>query len=70
MWLSGQPLGMAVVPDPQARAPLPTTKRRGTGLGIPFAYKIIHAHDGELNYDNAPGGGTRVRIRLPGGESA
>ena len=62
--------GMAVVPDPQASAPLPTTKRRGTGLGIPFAYKVIHAHDGELNYDSAPGGGTRVRVRLPGGEHA
>jgi signal transduction histidine kinase len=62
--------GMAVVPDPQASTPLPTTKRRGTGLGIPFAYKVIHAHDGELLYDSAPGGGTRVRVRLPGGDQA
>lgn len=57
--------GMAIFPDPDAAAPLPTTKRRGTGLGIPFAYKVIHAHDGTLNYSKAPGGGTRVEVRLP-----
>lgn len=57
--------GMPIVPDPQANAPLPTTKRRGTGLGIPFAYKVIGAHEGTLDYTTAPGGGTRVRIRLP-----
>lgn len=57
--------GMAVAPDPEARAPLPTTKRRGTGLGIPFAYKVIHGHGGSLDYSAAPDGGTRVCCRLP-----
>ena len=56
--------GMAVVPDPRSSAPLPTTKRRGTGLGIPFAYKVIQAHGGTLEYQPAPGGGTRVRVSL------
>ena len=57
--------GMAVRPDPHASAPLPTTKRRGTGLGIPFAYKVIHAHGGTLDYAPALGGGTCVTIHLP-----
>lgn len=62
--------GMAVMPDPQSNAPLPTTKRRGTGLGIPFAYKVIHAHGGRLEYAGAAGGGTRVRVRLPASASS
>ncbi|WP_348765179.1 ATP-binding protein [uncultured Salinisphaera sp.] len=57
--------GMALVPDLRSSAPLPTTKRRGTGLGIPFAYKVIQAHGGMLEYLSAPGGGTRVRVNLP-----
>lgn len=65
-----QGAGMSVVPDPQASAPLPTTKRRGTGLGIPFAYKVVHAHGGELIYASASGGGTRVRVRLKRSEDA
>jgi len=57
--------GMAHVPDPQASSPVPTTKRRGTGLGIPFAYKIIQAHDGALDYLVGHIGGTCTRVRLP-----
>ncbi|MES1947330.1 periplasmic sensor signal transduction histidine kinase, partial [Salinisphaera sp. C84B14] len=57
--------GMALVPDPRSSAPLPTTKRRGSGLGIPFAYKVLQAHGGMLEYLSAPGGGTRVRVNLP-----
>ncbi len=57
--------GMQVVPDPRDLSPGPTTKRTGTGLGIPFAYKICQAHGGTLAFETAPGGGTRVRISLP-----
>lgn len=57
--------GMRVEPDPRAEGPLPSTKKRGTGLGIPFAYKVIHAHGGQLQFDHAPGGGTLVRLQLP-----
>ncbi|GAB3676916.1 sensor histidine kinase [Salinisphaera aquimarina] len=60
--------GMAQLPDPQTSTPVPTTKRRGTGLGIPFAYKVIHAHDGQLDYSAGDGGGTRTRVRLPQSE--
>lgn len=57
--------GMSHVPDPQTRMPVPTTKRRGTGLGIPFAYKIIQAHDGVLAYAAGNPRGTRTRVSLP-----
>ena len=61
--------GMAVLPDPHSSAPLRTTKRRGTGLGIPFAYKIIHAHGGTLDYQPDEAGGTCVRIHLPASDT-
>ncbi|MES1925987.1 HAMP domain-containing sensor histidine kinase [Salinisphaera sp. T31B1] len=57
--------GMATTVDLHAEAPMASTKRRGTGLGIPFAFKIIKAHDGELAFESMSEGGTRVRVRLP-----
>ena len=52
-------------PQPTNLSPGPSTKRFGTGLGIPFAFKVIHAHDGSLDFKPAPKGGTRVRVALP-----
>lgn len=57
--------GMRHPPRPNGLRPGPTTKRSGTGLGIPFAAKVCEAHGGSLEFDTAPGGGTRVRITLP-----
>lgn len=57
--------GMRIEPDPDARGPLPTTKKRGTGLGIPFAYKVVQAHGGQLRFEDRDGGGTRVTMILP-----
>jgi signal transduction histidine kinase len=57
--------GMPMNVDPKGLSPVPTTKRFGTGLGIPFAFKICRAHDGKLSYEQSPGGGTRVRFCLP-----
>lgn len=57
--------GLPFAPEPDGLKPGPTTKRLGTGLGIPFAFKVIEAHDGQLIFDPRPGGGTRVRLRLP-----
>ncbi len=42
-----------------------TTKRGGTGLGLPTAHRIIRAHDGQITVDTAPGKGTRFVIELP-----
>ncbi len=37
----------------------------GTGLGLAISREIIRAHGGTIHAEHAPGGGTRVVIRLP-----
>jgi two-component system sensor histidine kinase HydH len=39
-----------------------TTKSKGTGLGLPTAYKIVKEHGGELTVQSEQGRGTRVMI--------
>ncbi len=41
-----------------------TTKSKGTGLGLPTAYKIIREHGGEISLKSNPGEGTTVTIFL------
>jgi len=57
--------GMPFKPIPTDLSPGPSTKRFGTGLGIPFAFKIVMAHGGRLLFGTAPPGGTRVSLILP-----
>jgi PAS domain S-box-containing protein len=45
--------------------PFFTTKRRGTGLGLPTAKRFIEAHDGRISVDCPPAGGTTVTVQLP-----
>jgi two-component system, LuxR family, sensor kinase FixL len=45
--------------------PFLTTKREGTGLGLPVAQQIVASHGGELNYHSTPGRGTTFSVRLP-----
>ena len=45
--------------------PFFTTKRRGTGLGLPTARRMVEAHNGEIVIDCPPAGGTTVVVRLP-----
>jgi two-component system sensor histidine kinase KdpD len=40
--------------------------RGGTGLGLAISQAIVQAHGGTIRIDGVPGGGTAVRIRLPG----
>lgn len=42
-----------------------TTKRGGTGLGLPIAKNIIEGLGGTITVSSAPGYGTDVRIELP-----
>lgn len=45
--------------------PFFTTKRRGTGLGLPTAKRFIEAHDGRITVECPPSGGTTVTVQLP-----
>ncbi len=45
--------------------PFVTSKDRGTGLGLPFARKIIESHGGTITLESQPGQGTHVRFTLP-----
>jgi signal transduction histidine kinase len=57
--------GMPFTPDPGALSPGPSTKRFGTGLGIPFAFKACEALGGSLAFHPREGGGTIVSLELP-----
>jgi two-component system sensor kinase FixL len=45
--------------------PFFTTKRRGTGLGLPTAKRFVEAHDGRITVDCPSSGGTTVTVQLP-----
>jgi signal transduction histidine kinase len=45
--------------------PFYTTKKDGTGLGLPISYGIINRHGGEMEINSVPGKGTTVVIKLP-----
>jgi signal transduction histidine kinase len=51
--------------EPRDLRPGPTTKRLGTGLGIPFAYKVLRGHGGQLRFERPAGGGTSAVVVLP-----
>lgn len=57
--------GMPFKPDPSTISPAPTTKRFGTGLGIPFAFKVCDALGGSLSFEARPKGGTIITLNLP-----
>lgn len=57
--------GMPFTPDPNAVSPGPSTKRFGTGLGIPFAFKVMEALHGSVAFKARDGGGTLIEFELP-----
>lgn len=54
--------GLPFRPEPSELTPGPTTKRFGTGLGIPIAFKICKAHGFRIEFDVAEGVGTTVTV--------
>ncbi len=42
-----------------------STKKGGTGLGLPTVRRLLEAHGGNLALESAPGRGTRAVMRLP-----
>ncbi len=59
--------GMPFRPAPGELSPGPTTKSYGSGLGIPFAFKICDLHHGTVDFEAGQNGGTEVIITLPAG---
>ncbi len=57
--------GIPFIPEPTGLEPGPTTKRMGTGLGIPVAFKVCKSHGWEIVYDIHEGSGTRVTVTAP-----
>lgn len=57
--------GIPFIPEPTGLEPGPTTKRMGTGLGIPVAIKVCKAHGWEIVYDIVDGKGTKVIVTAP-----
>lgn len=42
-----------------------STKRGGSGLGLPTTRKIIEGHGGQITLQSEPGRGTQVTLKLP-----
>jgi signal transduction histidine kinase len=42
-----------------------STKQGGTGIGLPLTRQLIELHDGTVDFESAPGFGTRFRVRFP-----
>jgi signal transduction histidine kinase len=45
--------------------PFYTTKERGTGLGLPYALRVIQEHSGTIQCDSEPGRGTTFVVHIP-----
>ncbi|HEY3490771.1 MAG TPA: ATP-binding protein [Candidatus Deferrimicrobiaceae bacterium] len=45
--------------------PFYTTKKHGTGIGLPLTQKIIQSHGGTIDLKSAPGKGTEFIILIP-----
>ena len=43
-----------------------STRPGGSGLGLPIAREIMHAHGGEISIDRSNGSGVVIRLELPG----
>lgn len=56
--------GMLFTPEFNQLSPGPSTKRFGTGLGIPFAFKICESHGGKLEFSPSNKGGTSVTMKI------
>ena len=57
-------LGIAAEDLPRIFDPYFTTRRAGTGLGLPIAKNIIDGLGGTITVSSTPGAGTNIRIEL------
>ncbi len=57
--------GMPFIPLPNAISPGRSTKRFGTGLGIPFAFKACEVLDGSIHFQSIEPNGTQITLEFP-----
>ena len=50
---------------PHVFEPFFSRREGGTGLGLAVAQQIVASAGGEINFENRPKGGARVKVRLP-----
>lgn len=61
--------GEGMTPDVRDRAfrPYFSTKKSGTGLGLPIVRRVVEQHGGSIELASEVGKGSQFTIRLPGG---
>jgi signal transduction histidine kinase len=47
-----------------------TTKKGGSGIGLPMTYRVVQLHNGSLEFDSVNGSGATFYLRFPIAESA
>lgn len=60
-----QGTGMPFTPAPNAISPGKSTKRFGTGLGIPFAFKACEVLNGAIKFQTIAPSGTQITLQFP-----
>jgi signal transduction histidine kinase len=65
IYILDEGIGMPFEPATTNLAPGPTTKRFGTGLGIPFALRVMEEHGGAIRFAARQPKGTAVIVSLP-----
>lgn len=63
--ITDQGSGMPFKPAPNISSPGISTKRFGTGLGIPFAFKACEVLNGSIQFNAAQPNGTEIKLALP-----
>jgi len=63
--LTDQGSGMPFTPAPNAISPGKSTKRFGTGLGIPFTFKACEVLNGSIKFQSIAHGGTQITLQFP-----
>lgn len=63
--IADQGAGMPFKPAPNTSSPGISTKRFGTGLGIPFAFKACEVLNGHIEFNTRQPAGTEIKLTLP-----
>ena len=61
--------GIAKELQPRVFEPYFSTKKAGTGLGLPTVRRVVEEHGGTLTLESEPGKGTQFTVRLPAREA-